>query len=192
MQLISQKNMSSHYQTYKGKRTKYQQKKNNQFKASFIVLVISAGILNAVFHPAQKIAEIIETKEIARENPNIIIEKVKTDDIKVIKTKLISKNPDIELQIRAIADEVNFRWPDYLVNLAMCESQLRPDAVNIYGNNPATSKDRGLFQFNSYHQARVSDECAFDIRCSTLKTIEMINRGDQHLWACNKIVLSKK
>lgn len=67
-----------HYSTYKGKRTKYQQKKNNQFKASFIILVISAGILNAVFHPAQKIAAIIETKEIARENPNIIIEKVKT------------------------------------------------------------------------------------------------------------------
>ncbi|CAG0941182.1 hypothetical protein BROC_01323 [Candidatus Brocadiaceae bacterium] len=38
------------YQTYKGKPTKYRQKESNTLKASFIILVISAGLLNAFFY----------------------------------------------------------------------------------------------------------------------------------------------
>lgn len=98
----------------------------------------------------------------------------------------------VESQIREIARKENFKWPDYLVKLAYCESRLDPKAINTRGNNPTESYDRGLFQFNSYWQSKVSDECAFDIECSTKKTMEMINNGKQHLWACNDIVLNKK
>lgn len=98
----------------------------------------------------------------------------------------------VEQQIRDIAKEHNFKWPDYLVRLADCESKLNPLAVNDKNNNPSWSKDRGLFQFNSHWQSKVSDECSFDIRCATEKAMEMINNGKQHLWACNQIVLAMK
>jgi hypothetical protein len=98
----------------------------------------------------------------------------------------------VEQQIRDIAKEHNFRWPDYLVRLADCESKLNPLAVNESNNNPSWSKDRGLFQFNSHWQSKISDECAFDIRCSTEKTMEYINAGRQHLWACNDIILARR
>ncbi len=98
----------------------------------------------------------------------------------------------VEQQIRDIAKEHNFKWIDYLVRLADCESKLNPLAVNDKNNNPSWSKDRGLFQYNSHWQSGVSDECAFDIRCSTEKAIDMINSGKQRLWVCNDLVLAKK
>lgn len=104
---------------------------------------------------------------------------------------IVVQEETVEQQIRRIAKEENFQWTDYLVNLARCESRLNPYATNGNGNKPAGSVDRGLFQYNSYWQKGVTDECAFDIQCSTKKTIELINQGKQHLWACNKIVLSK-
>ena len=98
---------------------------------------------------------------------------------------------DIEEYIKTIAKEMNFKWTDYLIKLAKCESRLDPKATNDKGNTPKGSIDRGLFQFNSYWQKRVSDECAFSIDCSTKEAIKMINAGKQHLWVCDKIVLAK-
>ena len=113
------------------------------------------------------------------------IENIKTVDI-IIPVK---ENLTVEEQIRKIAKEENFKWADYLVRLAKCESKLNPMATNSKGNNPSTSIDRGLFQYNSHWQSKVSDACAFDITCSTKTTIKMINEGKQNLWACNKLVL---
>lgn len=98
----------------------------------------------------------------------------------------------VEIEIRKIAKEKNFKYPTYLVRLAYCESRLNPSVVNTKGNKPAGSRDRGLFQWNSYHQKQMSDKCAFDLRCSTEKTIEKINAGGQGIWVCNDIVLGKK
>jgi hypothetical protein len=92
-------------------------------------------------------------------------------------------------QIRIVAmDEGHPEFATYLVKLAYCESKLDPTAINDKGNNPATSKDRGLFQYNSYWQSQVSDECAFDLTCSTKQTIKMIEAGKQHRWVCDKYV----
>lgn len=94
-------------------------------------------------------------------------------------------NETVEESIRRIAKEENFKWPDYLVKLAKCESSLNPKAVNIHGNKPSTSKDRGLFQLNDYWHKHVSDSQAFDIDFSTRYTIKLINEGKQGLWVCN-------
>ena len=92
-------------------------------------------------------------------------------------------------QIRTIAKEANRgEWADYLVKLAYCESNLNPSATNGVGNYPEGSVDRGLFQYNSYWQSKVSDECAFDVECATRTTIEFVEAGNQNLWVCDKIV----
>lgn len=91
---------------------------------------------------------------------------------------------DIEGMIRQIADEMDFQWPDYLVRLATCESNLNPDATHDNG----TSVDRGLFQINNYFHSEVSDEQAFDPNYATRWTINMINNGQQHQWTCDRLV----
>ena len=128
----------------------------------------------------------IEAKEeyIELRNENITPE-VKTEPIKL-------NSEDIEQQIRDIAKETGFKWPDYLVKLAKCESSLRPNAINNKNNNPSWSKDRGLFQINDYWHSNVTDECAFDVECATKYTMDKINAGYQKLWTCNNIVLSIK
>ena len=92
----------------------------------------------------------------------------------------------VEEQIRAIAGEVNFKWPDYLVKLAKCESRLNPSATNSIGNSAGV--DRGLFQINDFYHREVPSTCAFSIDCSTRWTIERINQGYQHEWSCDRII----
>lgn len=94
----------------------------------------------------------------------------------------------VEEQIRKIANEANFQWTDYLVRLAKCESRLDPFALN---SNGQYGIDRGLFQINNKYHPEVINACAFSIECSTKWTIEMINKGQQGQWACDKIVLNK-
>ena len=92
-----------------------------------------------------------------------------------------------ESQIRALADKHNFKWPDYLVRLLICENvELDLDARNTEGNDPAWSVDRGLCQINNYHHAEVSDECAYDFHCSLIWTMDRINDGHQQEWICDQ------
>lgn len=158
-----------------------------------LVLVATLGALQAILSP--KISETYVESEIA-EKPHqeapVASSEASSSKLEIVAVPIVTPKPSVEMQIRALAHEADFKWPDYLVRLAYCESRLDSMATNTRGNTPSTSYDRGLFQFNSHWQARVSDECAYDIECSTKKAMEMINNGQQHLWACNKIVLAKK
>lgn len=116
----------------------------------------------------------------------------KAIDEKIKVVKLLSDNPSVEVKIREIAKAEGFKWPDYLVRLANCESRLDPTRTNTQGNKPSWSKDRGIFQFNSHWQKRVSDECSYDIECATKTAIKMINAGKQHLWVCDSIIKKQK
>lgn len=102
-----------------------------------------------------------------------------------------SQKEDVEATIRRIAREENFKWTDYLVRLAKCESSLNPNTTNTKNNKPAYSKDRGLFQINDYWHKEVTDECAYDIDCSTRWTIKQINNGKQKEWVCDRIIKNK-
>lgn len=95
---------------------------------------------------------------------------------------------DPEAQIRAIAKDMGFRWTNYLVRLAACESSLKFDAKNTRGNMPAGSIDRGIFQINSFWHKEVPDSCTFDLECSTRWTINRINSGYQQEWMCDAII----
>lgn len=101
------------------------------------------------------------------------------------------KKETVEETIRRLAKEANFKWTDYLVRLAKCESTLNPDATNAQNNYPSHSKDRGLFQINNYWHKEVTDEQAYDLEWSTKWTMERINKGYQHEWACDRIIRNK-
>ena len=92
----------------------------------------------------------------------------------------------VEDKIRKVAKEKNFKFADYLVNLANCESKLDPLAIGDQGNS------RGLFQIHKKFHPEVSTLMAFNIEQSTAWTIDMINAGKQGQWSCNSIVLAKK
>lgn len=177
----------------------------------FIVIIASVGLIGLnIYRQNKKVDKIITldqemieyTRQIVvaqkqqEEADKALAEQVEEvkQEVKEVKATIgeTDNQRKVEIEIRKIAQEKNFKWPDYLVRLAFCESRLNPSSINTKGNYPATSKDRGLFQYNSHWQKQVSDECAFDLRCSTEKTIEKINAGGQGIWVCNDIVLGKK
>lgn len=99
-------------------------------------------------------------------------------------------NPDktemtIPEQIRAIAYKEGFKWPDYLVRLAECESMFNPKATNL---NNGHSLDAGLFQINQYYHPDVGLDCSLDVECATKWTMEQINAGRQSMWVCDKYI----
>lgn len=93
---------------------------------------------------------------------------------------------DIKEQIKQIAEDHNFEWVDYLLRLAECESHFDQYA----DNQTNSSNDRGVFQISKKWHPEVSDECAYDINCSTKWTMWMIESGHQSQWACNSIILN--
>lgn len=96
---------------------------------------------------------------------------------------VVCPNEGVESKVREIAEKENFKWPDYLVRLGKCESGLNPQAQGDGGYN-----SRGLFQISSYYHPEVSDDCAYDIDCSTKWTMDKINAGQQNLWTCNRLI----
>jgi hypothetical protein len=112
-----------------------------------------------------------------------------TDSISLVKTaEAETIEMSVENQIRSIAKEMNFKWENYLVKLAWCESRFKPLALN---NNGAYGIDRGLFQINDKYHKEVSNECSFSVACSTKWTINAINNGHQNWWVCDDIILTK-
>ena len=168
---------------YAKKPTKRRAKANNKTKLIFIVLLLAVMIGNCLYTAFldKKVSEVVEYTQIELEAQGEAIKGIES----IIMIELLTNNVDVETQIREIALEENFRWTDYLIRLAFCESSLDPTKTNSKGNYPVDSYDRGLFQFNSYWQARVSDECAYDLDCATRETIKMINNGQQGLWTCD-------
>lgn len=95
---------------------------------------------------------------------------------------------DVLFKIVSIAYDEHYTDLDYLFSLINCESKFNPKNVNGKNNVPKTSIDRGLWQFNSHWQGKVSDECAFDVECSTKTAVSMLKKGQGSLWVCSSIV----
>jgi len=75
--------------------------------------------------------------------------------------------------------------PDKAVELARRESSLNPNAVNV-NKDKWRSRDRGLFQWNSYHNPQISDETAFDPIQSTRLAMKAISEGNARWWVAGK------
>ncbi len=184
------------YKTYKGKPTKYQREKAYKQKKIFLLSCAFFLIFGLNYERIMVNAEAKrhnpKLEQTAHHEPPVASESIPESETKVEITTLYTNRPDIETQIHLIAEEMGRKeWGEYLTKLAYCESRLDPNAVNDKGNNPADSKDRGLFQYNSYWQSHISDECAFDVDCATRNTIKMIEAGLQHRWVCDKYIKGK-
>jgi len=68
---------------------------------------------------------------------------------------------------------------DTIVAIAQCESGLDTNAVNIIGNTPQGSIDRGVMQINSYWHKEVPNTCAFDPMCSFQQSFRISGSGTQ-------------
>ena len=101
--------------------------------------------------------------------------------------RLITKNPEQEVKVREIADQVGYKNPEYLVKLLDCESNLHPEWTNSRKNYPKDSRDRGIAQINSYWQKQVPDSCAYDLTCAVKWTIKKLEAG-QNVWACRRYI----
>ena len=94
-------------------------------------------------------------------------------------------------EIKEIISQIAIQYgvaPQLAIRVAECESGLNPDAVNV---NPKGSKDRGLFQWNDYWHPEISDECTFDVRCSTEAFCKTVKEGHLNWWNASKKCWSK-
>jgi hypothetical protein len=97
-------------------------------------------------------------------------------------SQLSPSQEEVADQIRAIAKEMGYQAPEWLVRLARCESGLRPNALGDGGHS------RGLFQIHSGYHPTVTDEQAYSIDFSTRWTINKLMNGGSGLWTCTKII----
>ena len=124
---------------------------------------------------------------------NALPKEVNSNEPSLGKVKTIKeRRKENEIQIRMIAREFDFKWENYLVNLACCEGLLLTNTINDKGNIPWYSKDRGLYGINDHWHKEVSDACAKDLRCSTIWTMERINTGFQYEWMCDVKIRGNK
>lgn len=125
-------------------------------------------------------------------NPPEIVREVRLNasgcDPNITGLTVVDCQNEVETRIREIAVEEDFKWADYAVRLTECESSHNPQKTNTEGNYPPDSIDRGLWQINNYWHYEVSDECAYDLDCSTRWSMNYIKNGNQKEWVCDKIV----
>lgn len=81
-------------------------------------------------------------------------------------------------RIRAVAKKYNVD-PNLAVRVARCESGFNPTAVRV---NLGQSVDRGLFQWNDFYHPEISNDCAFDIECSTSRFCQAVKAGHLNWW----------
>jgi len=103
------------------------------------------------------------------------------DEIKTSKPT-DAKTKTVEQQIRDIASDEGVD-PDLTVRVAKCESGLNCSAV---GKNTNGTVDRGLFQWNDKWHPEITDECAFNLECSTHAFCKAFKEGHLSWWDCSK------
>lgn len=122
-----------------------------------------------------------------------IVEDIVSEEVKDVSVESGEKMEVWQVMdlIYRIADEEGFEGDKKnLIKLASCESWLRPD--NSHRNDDTRKTlDRGLWMYNDYWRADVSDECAYNAECSTRQAIKDINAGKKDKWYCTPIVWDK-
>ena len=175
--------------TYKGKLTKMRQAKQNRELIILltvwiisIVCVAFFSITNDIKIDGNPVNAKVETRLLDNSGNETGNNRPVSETPLYETLPFVEKMTPIEEQIWEIAEEHNFKWKDYLIRLAKCESSLDPNAIN---DNGKYGKDWGLFQWNDYYHPEMKD-CAMEIECSTIATMNAINAGKQSMWVCDK------
>ena len=100
----------------------------------------------------------------------------------VIKVQAEKESP--EDIVKRIADEEGVEWLK-VFRLIECESRWD---VFFKEKVKGGTYDRGLFAFNSYYYAQVSDECAFSPECATREFIKAYKAGNLNDWLCARLL----
>ncbi len=182
------KKQKRHNKYYAGKLTK----REKEIRSKWAIRTIIFGCLFATsyaFAMASNDYSIANKKNIIVEEPKVEVFAELPVQTIIVTKETIETN---EMQIRILARKYNFKYEDYLVNLACCEGLLLKGTINDKGNTPWYSIDRGLYGINDYWHKEVSDECAFDLECSTIWTMERINTGFQYEWMCDVRIKGNK
>jgi len=152
--------------------------KNKIDSFTFVVWVIGVPSIFALwFWVSAGSVEYAEMAEITHTEAHSVIQEVSDEECDPHITGLSNVECDdgtsIEDRIGAIADE--YQWDtEELIDLAMCESTMDPDAI-------AGDYDcfHGLFQWNLCKTNIVTYKCAHDVECSTAASIRAIQRGEK-------------
>lgn len=154
----------------------WQTRRFNQDKKGFISLFIIAFVFAGV------LSLLSPSVVISAESNDLLIRQ------NVLPVNQSKEKLTIQDRINIIAKQENFQYTDYLHRLIFCESRYNQYATN---DNGKYGKDRGLAQINTKYHPEVSDEQAFNPDFAIKWTIGMINKGEQHQWACDRIVKGK-
>jgi len=102
--------------------------------------------------------------------------------------------------VKAVADQINPNYTNYLLKLANNEGTLNPKA-RLYNFKDGTSSnnaadavhhggidsvDRGIFQINDKAFPKITDEMADNPEIATLWAISLIDAGKQNKWVANQ------
>lgn len=184
------KKRMKHNRTYRGSLTKH----NKRSREKRILIYLTVGFILLASNVFINIsndytinAEMVKGTRPTNELSHVVEQVVMAEDkISAPLPVMVETEKSNEEKIREIAEEYNFRWTDWLIRLAKCENRtLDTKAINDKGNTPAGSIDRGIFQINDFWHSEVSNECAYDLRCSTIWTMQRVNAGYQSEWVCN-------
>lgn len=80
--------------------------------------------------------------------------------------------------------QLTVREADKMMAVAYCESRFEQFATHANKNG---SIDRGVWQISNKFHKEVSDECSFNIRCSTSAAIKIFKQRNFKEWRCAKI-----
>jgi len=172
-----------HNKTYRGSLTKRRKDINEKRAITFLLVSLLFGATYAFVMTSNTFTI---SGAVAEESPKLVALANTQLVGDVLNLHAAYTTVGVEQQIRTIAKQYEFKWENYLVNLACCEGLLKTDKINEKGNYPVGSRDRGLYGINDYWHAEVSDEVAFDLRASTIWTINHINNGKQSEFICDK------
>jgi hypothetical protein len=119
-----------------------------------IVLMLCSVAIGKYHYAEEKIVEVVEVENELKEKP--------------------------EETIKRILDEEGV---DFLKVFRIIECESR---WNVYFKEKMKdgSYDRGLYAFNSFHYANVSDECAFNVECATREFIKSYKNNKLNDWLC--------
>lgn len=163
---------------YKGCKGARRQKRNLNIRLFIILLLASFLVYGAAFL-CRGYNELLMAVEYEPMCYDLVVE---TPKLVNAGSFPLREQTSVKEKIKDIANSHNFKWPDYLIRLAWCESRFDPNAVGDNGHS------RGLFQIHNLYHPEVSDMCAFDIECATKWTMWRINSGYQHEWTCDRYI----
>ena len=70
--------------------------------------------------------------------------------------------------------------------LSECENKKWDTDAKYKNNDKHRSIDRGLFMINDYWHAEVSNECAYNLECSTKEAIRIVKEKTWKEWVCGR------